>query len=96
MNMEEWKNRVQLRTVYNMFGSSTSLLSITMPVIGVVFWFCGSYAPGLGQSGVGRTNPDMDYVELMGHGELPSIDENLNLDHFSFSEFIQSYNTKPQ
>ncbi|KZC10554.1 Signal transducer and activator of transcription 5B [Dufourea novaeangliae] len=58
-----------------------------------------SYAPGLGQSSVGRANSDMDYVELMGHGELPSIDENLNLDHFngfSFSEFIQSYNTKPQ
>ncbi|XP_029036779.1 signal transducer and transcription activator Stat92E isoform X1 [Osmia lignaria lignaria] len=58
-----------------------------------------SYAPGLGQSSVGRTNPDMDYVELMGHGELPSIDENLNLDHFngfSFSEFIQSYSAKPQ
>ncbi|XP_050595082.1 signal transducer and activator of transcription 5B isoform X2 [Bombus affinis] len=55
-----------------------------------------SYAPGLGQSSVGRTNPDMDYVELMGHSELPSIDENLNLDHFTFSEFIQSYNTKPQ
>ena len=79
-----------------MFEFSTSLLPIIMPVIGVVFLICGSYAPGLGQSSVGRTNPDMDYVELMSHGELPSIDENLNLDQFSFSEFIQSYNTKPQ
>lgn len=61
--------------------------------------FCGSYAPGLGQgTGVGRTNSDMDYVELMAQGELPSIDENLNLDQFNgfpFSEFMQTYN-KPQ
>lgn len=59
---------------------------------------CGSYAPGLGQSGVGRPSSDVDYVELMGQNELTSIDENLNLDHlnnFSFSEFMQSYN-KPQ
>ncbi|XP_026823730.1 signal transducer and activator of transcription 5B isoform X2 [Ooceraea biroi] len=55
-----------------------------------------SYAPGLSQSGVGRPSSDMDYVELMGHNELSSIDENLNLDHlngFGFSEFMQSYNT---
>ncbi|XP_043290168.1 signal transducer and activator of transcription 5B [Venturia canescens] len=59
-----------------------------------------SYAPGLGQgTGVGRTNSDMDYVELMAQGELPSIDDNLNLDQFNtfpFSEFMQTYNTKPQ
>ncbi|XP_034939786.1 signal transducer and activator of transcription 5B [Chelonus insularis] len=55
-----------------------------------------SYAPGLGQSSVGRPN-DMDYVDLMGHGDLPSIDENLSLDHlngFGFTDFMQSY--KPQ
>nr|KAF7389710.1 hypothetical protein H0235_018194 [Vespula pensylvanica] len=60
---------------------------------------CGSYAPGLGQSSIGRPSSDMDYVELMGHGELSTIDENLNLDQFNgfgFSEFVQSYNTKPQ
>ncbi|XP_015116346.1 signal transducer and activator of transcription 5B [Diachasma alloeum] len=55
-----------------------------------------SYAPGLGQSGVGRPS-DMDYVELMGHSDLASIDENLNLDQlngFGFGEFMQTY--KPQ
>lgn len=63
---------------------------------------CGSYAPGLGQSGMGRPNADMEYVtvdsQLLGHSEL--MDENLNLDHlngFGFSDFMQSYTTsKPQ
>lgn len=65
-------------------------------MIGVVFFVCGSYAPGLGQSGVGRPSSDMDYVELMGQNELSSFDENLNLDHlngFGFSDFMQSYNS---
>ncbi|XP_018340106.1 PREDICTED: signal transducer and activator of transcription 5B [Trachymyrmex septentrionalis] len=54
-----------------------------------------SYAPGLGQSGVGQPGSDMDYMEnmeMIGNNELPSIDENLNLDHlssFNF-DFIQS------
>ncbi|XP_012223003.1 signal transducer and activator of transcription 5B isoform X3 [Linepithema humile] len=61
-----------------------------------------SYAPGLGQSGMGRPSADMEYVtvdsQLLGHSEL--MDENLNLDHlngFGFSDFMQSYTTsKPQ
>lgn len=69
-------------------------------MIGVVFCFCGSYAPGLGQgTGVGRPSADMDYVEFMAQGELPAIDENLNLDQlngFAFSDYMQTYNTKPQ
>lgn len=42
----------------------------------------------------------MDYVELMNHSDLSSIDENLNLDQLNtfgpFNEFMQSYNAKPQ
>ncbi|XP_066595837.1 signal transducer and activator of transcription 5B [Prorops nasuta] len=59
-----------------------------------------SYAPGHGQSSFGRPNADIDYVELICPGELPSIDENLNLDQlngFGFNEFMQPYgNSKPQ
>lgn len=56
---------------------------------------CGSYAPGLGQSGVGQPGSDMDYMEMIGNNELPSIDENLNLDHlntfnFDFIQYNQS------
>lgn len=64
--------------------------------LGLCFWY--SYAPGLGQSSNPGGRPsDMDYAELIGHTEMPSIDENLNLDQlngFGFNEFIQSY--KPQ
>lgn len=56
---------------------------------------CGSYAPGLGQSGVGQPGSDMDYMEMMANNELPSIDENLNLDQlnnfgFDFMQYNQS------
>lgn len=64
-----------------------------LPVIGVVFLICGSYAPGLGHSGIGRSCSDMEY-DLMGHNEL-LIDENLNLDHFNgfgLNELMQTYN----
>ena len=51
-----------------------------------------SYAPGLGQSGIGQPSSDLDM-------DLMPIDENLNLDHlhsFSF-DFMPSYNAiKPQ
>lgn len=59
---------------------------------------CNSYAPGLAHS-VGRSNTEMDYVEMMSQGELPSIDENLSLDqlnNFGFTDFMQSYDNKPQ
>lgn len=53
---------------------------------------CDSYAPGLGQSGIGQPSSDLDM-------DLMPIDENLNLDHlhsFSF-DFMPSYNAiKPQ
>jgi len=56
---------------------------------------CDSYAPGLGQSGVGQPGSDMDYMEMIGNNELPSIDENLNLDNlnnfgFDFMQYNQS------
>lgn len=42
----------------------------------------------------------MDYVELMNHSDLSSIDENLNLDQLSnfgnFTDFMQTYQAKPQ
>ena len=81
-------------TPSNMFQAHSPDPSVTRDTPSVA----SSYAPGLGQSV--RTNADMDYVELMNHSDLSSIDENLNLDQLStfgpFNEFMQSYNAKPQ
>jgi len=54
-----------------------------------------SYAPGLGQSGVGQPGSEMDYMEMMSNNELSSIDDNLNLDNlnnfgFDFMQYNQS------
>ncbi|XP_051171360.1 signal transducer and activator of transcription 5B isoform X2 [Leptopilina boulardi] len=56
-----------------------------------------SYAPGLGQTGTGRSNADMEYVDMMGP-DLPIVEENLSLEqisNFNFPEFIQNY-ARPQ
>ena len=59
---------------------------------------CGSYAPGLGQTGTPRSG-DMEYADMISQSDLSTIDENLNLEqisNFGFPDFIQSYGVRPQ
>lgn len=61
--------------------------------------FCDSYAPGLGQTGTGRSTSDMEYVDMMSQAnDLSAIDENLTMEqmNFNFPDFIQNFGVRPQ